>query len=169
MSSAYFQPALEERVVDILKSAVGVGWEATPTDWVKTWDYFLHDLDFNPRQFNKVFPYVVVTANAEQQIAPGEMGTRLEINTWTVAIYYIDIVTNFEEGRQRRAKLVHQIQKALELEPRLRNLAVTAPNDTIVTKVYDSNFSSLNFDTSGQEGYYTFISEMYLSVDTSKN
>ena len=167
MSSPYFQPALEEKVTDILKAAVGPGTDAV--DYVKTWGFFLQDLNFDPGQYDQSFPYVVTLATNEQQIAPGEMGVRLEVNSWTVSIFYIDVVKDFETGRQRRAKLVHKIQKALELEPRLQNLAITAPSDNVVTKVYDSNFASINFDTSGQEGYYTFVSEMYLTVDTSKN
>ena len=167
MSSAYFQPALEERVTDILKPAVGQGTDAV--DYIKTWDHYLKDLNFDPRNYKQFFPYMVVTARSEEQVGPGEMGTRLEINNWVMNLYYIDVVQEYEEGRQRRAKLVHQIQKTLELEPRLQNLAVMAPNDNIITKVYDSNFASIQFDSSGQEGYYTFVSEMYLNVNTSKN
>ena len=167
MSEAYFQPALEQRVIDILKPVIGEGTDAT--DYIKSWHHYLTDLNFDPRNYSSVFPFVVVSTRSLDQIGAGEIGTRFEINAWTVNLYYIDVVKDYEEGRQRRARLTHQIQKTLELEPRLQNLAVVAPNDDIAVKVYDSNFSSIQFDSSGQEGYYTFVSEMYLTVNTSKN
>ena len=167
MSEAYFMNALEERVVDLLKPVVGEG--SDPVDYIKSWEYYLTDLNFDPRNYTQHFPFVVVSSRGLEQMNPGEMGTRMEINNWNVHIYYIDVVKEYEEGRQRRAKLVHLIQKTLELEPRLGELAVTAPNDSITTKVYDSNFSSIQFDSSGQEGYYSFVSELYLNVGTSKN
>ena len=167
MSAAYIVLALEDKITELLKAAVGEGTDAE--DYVKTWDVFLKDLNFDPGRYKQYFPYVVVTARQEDQIAPGEMGIRLELNNWQVHIYYIDVVKDYETGRQRRAKLVHNMQKALELAPNLNALTVTAPNDDVTSKVYDSNFTSIQFDSSGQEGYYTFVSEMYLTVNVSQN
>ena len=167
MAEAYFVNALEESVINLLKPVIGEGTD--PTDFIKSWEYYLKDLNFDRQDYKRTFPFVVVTAHSAEQMSPGEMGTRLEINNWAVHIYYIDVVMDYEDGRQRRAKLVHQIQKTLELNPRLGNLSITAPNDNIAVSVYDSNFTSIQFDSSGQEGYYVLVSEMYLSVATSKN
>lgn len=149
-----FRKALQDQVISICTAAVGTGTDAT--DFVNTFDSFLHDLP------QEDFPYIVVNCRQADQVSPGEMGTSSELFQWNIHIYYLDIDLEYHAGEVKRDNIIDRLITAFELNPRLSGLSKN--NRT----VYDSNFTSILFDSSGQDGYYSFISELYLSVDTSK-
>lgn len=159
--AANFRKALQDKVLSICQLAVG---DPSATNYVRTFDKYLHDL---PTQN---FPYVVANVRQAQRTGSGEMGTYNDMYEWAVHIYYLDIETtegNYSVAEARRDEIVQKIVTAFEGNPRLDNLTDIATPMRYV--VYDSNWESVLFDSSGQEGYYTFVSELYLSVDTARS
>lgn len=133
---------------------------------VKTFDKYLHDVPIEE------MPYVVVNVRQVEQ-TPGEIGILRELEAWTVHIYYLDISDDYNEGEFRRDRIVHLIQETIEQEPTLEGLRLPQydedGNAPYTEYVFDSGFESAMFDASGQDGYYTFVAELYFTVNIAKN
>lgn len=154
-----FAEQLEDRVRAIVTTAVGNVADAP--DYVKTFSDHLYDVEIQN------LPFVVVTTRSNE-LEDQEVGTQFDNRLWTVHIYYLDITTTYEEGKNRRSKLLSKIERALNTDRRLGNLEVV---DGLGYReyVFDSKISSVLFDASGQEEYYSFVSELYLNVYTARS
>lgn len=144
--------------------------EAKCQEWVgadvKTFDDHLHafDLEVDPEPF----PFVVVNVRLNEKEEPGEMGTDHDLRTWTVHIYYIDAnLPDYAEGQDRRDKVLGTLERELEKDRRLGGLSYT-DDKGIREYVFDSDVKLISFDSSGQEEYYTFVSELHMLVYTAK-
>lgn len=161
-----FRTVLEDKLLAIAQAQVGVGTDST--DFVRTFDNHIHDfnLDYAPNPW----PFVVVNVRTAEHAggAQGsEIGTPYDLYEWTVHIYYIDIVKDYNTGDMRRDKILGKLVKALEENRRLDNLESVYSGTR--EYVYDSTISAVVFDSSGQEEEYSFQSELYLTVYTAKN
>lgn len=154
MASGSVRKALQTEILSIAQTALSTT--------IKTYDKKLVD------QPLENYPYLVVNVRSKDQ-HPGEIGTLKELWAWEVQIYYLDIVDDYDTGEERRDDIVDKLETALELNYRLNSLTVTLNTAGNTERVYDSNFSSILFDSSGQEEYYTFVSELHLTVDMQRN
>lgn len=153
-----FSTELETRVKDILVANTGVGTD--PDNYVKTWDDHLHDETVDN------MPYVVITTRTAEKAGESEIGSKYDLYTYTVHIYYLDIQTVYATGKLKRSNILSRMKKSLESNRRLNNLQSIDP-DGVREYVYDANISAVLFDSSGQEEYYSFVSELYLNVYTA--
>lgn len=163
-----FKQALETRLLDVCKAALGSSSGLTP--YVKTFDDHLRDLPLAD------FPFVVAFALTKEK----ESGEIAKYNNWIwhCQIYYLDTTQGAEtwdDGKDRRDKIMGALEKALEGNHYLTDAADTLPplretdSDGSVEYTMQAEITSITFDQSGQEGYYTFVSELYLDVHTAKN
>lgn len=170
-----FKISVENQIQTILQDYVGLGGiYADPTGvyCVRVWDRKIGQLDVNAG-----VPLVAIIAKqtTQWQRPRGEIGTSRELFDWAVDIYYIDIdQQTFVGGYDRQDVITNGIKNALENEPRLRNLTVpvnpTSPTGAINEYVWNSDWSNIVWDNSGQEGdYYAFTAEMHLIVQTGRN
>jgi hypothetical protein len=157
---ANFRKELQERVLSILSAAVGPSSSAVYK--VKTFEKKLIDYPLDQ------MPMCVVTVRSKNK-GETEIGTYQELWNWEVHIYLLGIAEDYDTGELQRDEIVSKIDATLTLNPRLSNLAVTINEGANRESVFDSNFSAVLFDSSGQDGYYTFVSELYLQVDTQRN
>lgn len=135
--------------------------QTTVSDTVKTFDKYLHDIALDQ------FPYIATTVRQAERHGPGEIGTTNQMYDWTVHLYYLDTTTTYDVGEARRDDVVNRLVSAFEKSPRLNNLAdVSSP---VHFTVYNSYWEAILFDSSGQDGYYTFVSELYLTVETARS
>lgn len=155
MASGSFRRGLQQKILTLLQD--------TLTTRIRTYDVKLIDMPVED------FPYLVVNVRQKEQDNPGEIGTLKELWQWTVHIYYLDISETYVDAEERRDKVVDDIETVLEQNFNLGTFSVTITPQGNTERVYDSNFSSVLFDSSGQEDYYTFVSELYLTVDTQRN
>lgn len=155
-----FRTHLQDNITTIVRAAVGSGTD--PTDYVRTFDSYLHDIDIIDN------PFVVINVRTAEKASQSEIGNTYDLYMWTVHIYYIDITDTYASGDNRRNLILSKIEKTLEENRRLGNLEVI---DTSGHReyVYDSSISAILFDQSGQEEYYTWVSELYLNVYTAKS
>lgn len=156
-----FATKLEERLNSILVPIVGVG--SDPTFYVKTWDDHLHD------EAVENMPFIVITTRTAEKSGESEIGSKYDLTMYTVHIYYLDIDASHSVGKKRRSNILSRVRKVLMEDRRLGNLLVTELATQTTEYVYDTTISAVLFDESGQEEYYTFISELYLNVYTAAN
>lgn len=148
-----FRSELRDKLIELLTSWVGSD--------VVTFDNYLHDVEHDQ------VPYVVVNVRTAERAAAAEIGNDYDLKMWTVHIYYLDIAEVHSEGEDKRNRVLGTIDKKLEENRRLNNLEVTTV-DGHREYVYDSSISAVLFDESGQDEYYSFISELYLNVYTAR-
>lgn len=115
------------------------------------------------------FPCIMVAITNKSwemsEIGPG----RDEIH-YKVSIYYLDVITdeNFETGEDRRDEIMHQLEKRLEIDFNLGGFRHQATVDETMEIMYDAQLENTLFEVSGQEDYYTFVSEIMYTVKTAK-
>jgi hypothetical protein len=167
-----FKVALENQIELIMRDDVGYeGIYSDPVNYVQEWTRRLGDFDVN-----NDLPQVVISARQTTQLprGQGEMGTSQELWNWMVDIYYLDIEqTDWDLGYARMDNIVNRMRNSLENEPRLRNLRVAtnplSPIGYIYENVYNNDWLSMEWDTSGQEGYEAFVVTMHLLVQTDRS
>lgn len=155
-----FRSALRDRVQEIATATVGPGTD--PTDYIKTFDSYLHDVKI------EALPYMVITVRTAELNESGEMGGDFDLYRWTLHIYYLDTNPDYPTGDDRRNVIMGKLEKALELDRFLGNLRHVddAGNEEYVI---DSRITTILFDSSGENNYHSFVSELYLEVDTARS
>lgn len=161
MASGIVRKSIQDKILTLLQNALDINSNADYK--VRTFSRRLTDLPIAE------LPNIVVTVRQKSQSGPGEFGTVKELWAWEVQIYYLDISDDYDQGEMRRDKVTDDIETVLEKAYRLDGLSVTINNLGNTETVFDSNFSSVLFDSSGQDGYYTFVSELYFTVNTQRN
>lgn len=151
---------LQQAAISVMNTAVGPTSAATFK--VKTFETKLRD--FDPAELP-----MVVTFVRQKDMQLKEIGQLQELWQWQLQFYFIDLDADWTTGEERRDYITDQIESALSKSFTLNNAVQTINVAGNVERVYDSNFTSVLFDSSGQDGYYTFVSELYLSVDTQRN
>lgn len=156
-----FSEKLETHVKSLLTTWVGPGSDTIY--FVKYFDDHLHDVE------ETQLPFVVVTLRTAEASGRSEqeIGVPYDLGEYTIHIYYLDTTADYAAGKKRRSFIMSKIEKLLEENRRLQNFEVAVDNSR--EYVWDSRISSVLFDYSGQEEYHSFVSELYLSVDTAKN
>lgn len=152
-----FSLELEQRVSDLIFAAVGPAADAPN---VITFDDHLHDVD------RSQLPFIVVTTRSAEEGAVQEIGSNWGPKTYTVHVYYLDIADTYAEGKLRRANILSRVRKALEPQFNLGNME-SVDDDGTREYVFDSGITTILFDSSGQDQYYSFVSELYLEVQTA--
>lgn len=148
-----FRTHLQNRCIQIATTSVA-------TD-VKTFDNHLHDVELTQ------MPFMVVNVRTAEKSGESEIGVNYDLYMWTVHFYYLDIAEVYNTGDQRRNTVMSKLEKSLEEDRRLGGLDVTVNGKR--EYVFDSSISAALFDSSGQEEYYSFVSELYLNVYTAKS
>lgn len=151
---------LQQAAINVMNTAVGPTSAAAFK--VKTFEIKLRD--FDPAELP-----MVVTFVRQKDMQLKEIGQLQELWQWQLQFYFIDLDADWPTGEERRDYITDQIESALSKSFTLNNAVQTINVAGNVERVYDSNFTSVLFDSSGQDGYYTFVSELYLSVDTQRN
>lgn len=154
-----FRQTLQQKCTEIAQAAVGPA-SALPQK-VVYFDNHLHDVEVTQ------MPYLVVNVRTSQP-SSSEIGQSYSVGSWTVHFYYLDIAKTYNDGEAKRDKIMGALEKALEENRLLGNCRSTAL-DGHSEYVYDSRITAVLFDSSGQEEYYSFISELYLDVDTGRS
>lgn len=156
-----FHKELKKHLVDsFLPSLVGVDTDLTEPAKSFSDHLYAQDLDS--------LPFVVVnirSSSADQ--TEGEIGNPYDLTTYETHIYYLDMCDDYVEGDDRRDTILGRLEKKLKLNRKLGNFEVTDADSR--EYVYDSQISSITFDYSGQEGDYSFVSELYLTVYTAQS
>ena len=152
---------LQNACLKIINDAVGPSASGVPYR-INTTDVHLKDRPIED------MPHVVVFVR-QKDLQGKEMGTVRELWSWQIHIYYLDIIEDYTEGEKRRDKISDIIEVALSDNFRLNNAINTIDDTGNTERVYDSDFSTVVYDSSGQDGYYTFVTEFYLRVDTQRN
>lgn len=168
MSASNFRKAIQDYIITHLTSVVGPG---TGDPFVRTFD---NHLDTAQKELASDFPHVVVNVRQTSvQPSKTEIGVLKEPQDWQIHIYYLDITQegeSYNDGEARRDTLVHAIQHNMQIDYNFGNLRVPVAEDVSITEyVYDSDFTDILFDSSGQQDYYYFTCELYLTVNTAKN
>lgn len=161
MGSGSVRKGLQEKITDMMKTAVGPASSAT--DKIVTFDNRLRDVPITS------LPFLAIIVREKDQDGAGEIGTMHELWKWRIHMYYLDIVDDYDAGEDRRDKIVDDIETVIEQSPRLENLSVTLNPQGNTESVWDSNFTNVIFDMSGQDDFYTFVCELYFDVDTQRN
>lgn len=154
-----FRDALTAKLLDVAQSVTGQ--DSGATNPVVSFDDHLYSKDISE------LPFIVVNVRSWDEPEDGvEIGNPHGLKIWTVHIYYLDMTETWNEGAARRNVNVAALKKALDRNKRLDGLE-TIDDDGTREYVYDSKFTSATFDTSGQEGEYSFVTELYLNVYTA--
>lgn len=165
MSSIDFKNALEARLLELAVAAVGSTSGLNP--YVQTFDDHLDDIPITS------MPFVVAFATTDEleaaEVAP--YGS----HKWSAMMYYLDTTQPGETwatGKARRDLIVGTLHDIFEANKFLADS--TGPLSVISSSgvkeyVWLSQVDRVTFDGSGQEQYYTFVSEMYFSIHTAKN
>ena len=162
MASASMRKALQDACLKVINDAVGPGAKNVPYR-IKTSDVHLKDRPIED------MPHVVAFVR-QKDMQGKEMGSIRELWQWQIHIYYLDIVEDYTTGEERRDKISDLIEVALSDNFTLNHaLAELDPGGKAVERVYNSDFSSVLFDSSGQQDYFTFVTEFYLTVFTQRN
>lgn len=162
MASASMRKALQDACIKVINDAVGPSATNVPYR-IKTTDVHLKDRPIED------MPHVVVFCR-QKQLEGKEMGSIRELWQWQLHIYYLDIVEDYTVGEERRDKISDLIEVALSDNFTLSNaLSELDPEGKATERVYNSDFSSVLFDSSGQQDYFTFVTEFYLTVFTQRN
>lgn len=162
MASGSMRRTLQDACLKIINDAVGPAATNVPYR-IKTSDVFLKDRPIED------MPHVVVFCR-QKELDMKEMGSIRELWTWQIHIYYLDIVEDFSVGEERRDKISDLLEVALSDNFTLSNaLAELDPEGKATERVYNTDFGTVAFDSSGQDGYYTFVTEFYLTVFTQRN
>lgn len=150
-----FRTHLQKRVMDIAKDIL--------TTEVKTYDDHLHDLDDLAH-----FPFLVVNVRTAEKSGDSEIGTGgVQLWNWTVHIYYLDINADYKTADERRNNILSRLELEFEKNKKLNHLDVSV--EGIGREyVWNTSISAVLFDYSGQEEYHSFVSELYLNVETAK-
>lgn len=161
--SLSFRKDLEDHILEKVTEWVGVGTH--PTKYVKTFDNHLHDfdLDVNPEPW----PFMVVSVRSTTFQETTAVGTTNEVRAWSVHIYYIAIENNYNEGALKRDEIMSRLHEELQHN---RDFGRFSSNEEAGHNeyVWNSEVTDVLFDSSGQEEYYSFVSELYLTVYTEK-
>lgn len=160
-SAISMRRTLQNAVLKIINDTVGPSATNVPYR-IKTTDVHLKDRPIED------MPHVVVFVR-QKELDGKEMGSIRELWSWQIHIYYLDISEDYTEGEKRRDKISDLIEVALSDRFNLDNAVNTLDTTGNTERVYDSDFSSVLYDSSGQEGYFTFVTEFYLRVDTQRN
>lgn len=167
MGLVEFGTELEDHIRGLLEDEVGTG--SDPDDFVRTFDDHLRDVDiaFTPNPW----PFVVVTTRGMELSGRSEpeIGTTHahNLHQWEVHIYYIDVAQNYAAGKAKRTKLAGKITSLIERNPTLSNFE--SSDSTGREYVWDTTVSNVVLDASGEEETYTFVTEIYLTIDTAKS
>lgn len=149
---------LEARITDILTRAAGPGTD--PDDYIVYFDDHLHDVEIES------MPYAVVTVRSAD-IANNETAFSQPVSprTWTVHIYLLQITETFAEGKRKRNAILERVYGELEQNWNLDNFEVVGAHGQR-EYVFMTEVTNLLLDYSGQDEYYSFVSELYLTVHT---
>jgi hypothetical protein len=143
--------------------AIGIG--SHPTEYIKTWDSYLHDVDI-PN-----LPFLVVNVRTVEKDLDPEIGQNYGKYIWTVHIYYLDMSTEaggYDAGDVKRDHILAKIEKTLEANPFLQSLEVV-DTDGHREYVYSSSVELIDFDASGQDQNQSFVSELHFQVKTDRS
>lgn len=155
-----FKEALEAKLATKLPLWVGIAVD--PTNGAKTFDDHVHDLEKNQ------FPFIVYSARQATNANSGEIGNDFDLYEWTVHFYVLDHADQWTTGKLRRDWITGKLWKELEKDRRLGNLEAR-DLDGAREYVFDLKVDDVIFDTSGQQGYYTFVTELYATVFTARS
>lgn len=165
-----FRPILQQRLIDILTPAVGVGSDAN--DYIKTFSKFLYDVPIAN------LPLLVVTVRTAEKLEAGEIGNSYSMYTWTAHLYYLDMDTNvadpYHAGADKRDHITSRIMKAIEgnrflPDPITKQPLQSVDADGHTEQAYDSSFQAITFDESGEPGNQSFTTELFLEVYTDRS
>lgn len=166
MSATSFKNALELRLLSLATAATGQTSGLSP--YVKLFDDHLYDVDVKTQM-----PFVVAFAlNTERE--------QVEISTygnwlWHCQLYYLDTTQDGESwdtGKTRRDTLVEALEESFEGNHFLADSTGPLTNTDgkgVTEYAWQTEITNVTFDQSGMQGYYTFVSELYLDVHTSKS
>lgn len=154
-----FRQELQNKLLELCETWTDK--DADSTNYVATYDNHLHDVPMEET------PFLVVNVRRQTKETEGEIGEKHGLSIWEVHIYYISLEEDYNVGDKKRDNILSRIEKELEEDRRLGNFTVTG--QSVTEKVYDNSITDILFDSSGQEQYYSFVSEMYLNVYTSSN
>lgn len=155
--------AIENHLSSIAASIIGPG--SDPTNYVKMLDDHLRDFDLVTEN-----PFLVVSVREWEKDTPSEIGgasVRPNKN-WDSIFYFLFVSKDWTTGKQQRNLLVNKLINRLESDPLLGGFSYSSPSG-VTTIVWDSEVESGTFDESGEDGYYTFVSEIHLTVRTSSS
>lgn len=159
-----FSERLEERIREVVDAVAG---SSTPAPYIKSYGDHAADVPYDQ------MPHMMVIVRTDEKESSGEIGNEgYDLWRWTVHLYYLDIETSddpnaYKTAKQRRSNIMSRVTKGLERNKRLNNLEVI-DSDGAREYVYDSEISAVLFDSSGQPGDYSFVTELYLNVFTAK-
>jgi hypothetical protein len=154
-----FRKHLRDRLVELLTTWVG---PATALPHANLIDDHLYDVE------RTSLPFVVATVRRIEPAEAPEIGTGYTVDEWEAIIYYLDIQDRWADGDDIMNNIVSVIAKELQLDRRLGNLEVVDPAGNR-EYVFNTRINTVLFDTSGQEGEYSFVSEIHLTVQTDKS
>lgn len=149
---------LEQRITDIITRVAGVGTD--PDYYIKTFDFHLRDFEVTDA------PFCVVTVRSAVQSAwPSALGQDIGPRDWTVHIYLLDVIGTFEEGKSRRNAIIDRIWGEVSKNWNLDAFEIVSSHGKREYVVL-SEPTNLLLDYSGQDEYYSFVSELYMTVHT---
>jgi hypothetical protein len=132
------------------------------SSFAKTFDSHLYNQEISQ------LPFIVVNVrSAERQNSEDEIGDPHGLFIYEVHIYYLDMDESWDFGDTRRNYIVGNIEKRQERDVRFGGFQ--SVDEDCREYVYDSEMTSVTFDSSGQEGDYSFVTELYLRVFTARS
>lgn len=115
------------------------------------------------------FPCLVVSVRQKGEAGPMEYGTLHELWDWTIHIYYLNITEEWDAGEELRDQTMHDLETYFESNPKLMNISGTMAATPVVTEyVFDSKIDTILYDQGGQDQYFTFSGQLYLTAHTAK-
>lgn len=152
---AEFRNVLRDRLLTLTRTWVGP--TAGP---VITFDDHLYSLPIEQ------LPFLVVNVrNYEKIIESNSLGARPD-KSWEVHVYYLDMDPVWATGDTRRDNVIGILEQKFDRDFTLGKLEATLSSGER-EYVYDTEITSATFDSSGQDGEYSFVTELYLKVYTS--
>lgn len=153
-----FSAELEAQITSTMQVEVGVGG-SDPTNAVVTFTDRLQDFDLTQ------FPALVIFVRQGERVGE-DINAPQGMRDYTVHMYYLDLVKDWALGKAKRSNIMSRIEKTVNKDTRFNAFQSVDPDGTR-EYVWNSEITSFNFDSSGQEEYYSFVGEMYLTVHTA--
>lgn len=153
-----FNTVLEQRIIDLTTTWVGPGTHLT--NFVQKFDDHLEPFEASEG------PVLVVAARQYGPAAMNSIGATPDEKTWQVDLYYMAIGADYTSEKKKRDYIVSKLANEFEINPMLGALTQVSDNG-FTNAVVGSSVEAVTFDVSGQDGYYTFVTEIHLTVDVS--
>lgn len=158
-----FRNALRDKMLEFTREWVGeASGVAHPA---LTIDDHLYSQDYS------LLPFIAVNVRQWTKMRDSEeMGNPVsDLKEWDVQIYYLDVTKDGQtwmDADAVRNELIGILEKNIKQNRYLDNLQTTDA-DGHREYVFNTEISSASFDSSGQEGEYSFVTVLYLTVYTA--